>query len=330
MSTTTSYMGLTLKNPIIVGASTYTNSAAKIKKLEQHGAAAVVLKSLYEEQILADSGKLVEQDEMYFWYPEAIEVVNGFSKEDGVEEYLNLIKDAKSAVDIPVIASINCRTPKEWPAFAQKIESAGADGLELNIYISPADIDAGRSVEDTYLAIVKEVRANTKLPIAVKIGYYFSDVARFVTQLSSTGIEGLVLFNRYFRPDIDIEALRLANDNIFSAPQEITLSLRWVALLADKVECDLAGATGVHDYTGVVKELLAGAKAVQVVSALYKSGPQAIEKMVSGLETWMQKHNYDSVDAFRGMVAKGSENTAAFERVQFMRRTTGQYQEAPR
>ncbi len=326
MDLTTKYMGLTLSSPLIVSSSGLTNSVENVELCARSGAGAVVLKSLFEEQMVADIHKLHRQDEMFFWYPEAVDYINKFRKDEGTDAYLKLIRNCKKAVDIPVLASINCTTPGEWPAFAANIQEAGADGLELNIYLPPAEINVSSDqIEDTYVRIIKEVMKNITIPIAVKTGYYFTNPVRMLTGLSETGISGLVLFNRFFSPDIDIDRFDVAGSNIYSAEQEMLQSLRWIALLANHVSCDLSASTGIHDHTGVIKEILVGATTTQLCSTLYLNGIEYLAEIRQGLMTWMKKHNFASTDDFRGLVTKHEQHTGAFERVQFMKKAIGDF-----
>lgn len=323
MDLTTTYMGLKLRNPIIAGSSKITSDIDTIKQCEEAGAGAIVLKSLFEEQILADTKVLYKQDAMYFWFPEAVEYMHEYSKEHGVKEYLQLIENAQTETNIPIIASVNCTTSKEWPKFAKELEKAGANGIELNIYLLPADTHTpGDEVLKRYTDIVQEVKRQVSIPVSLKIGYFFSNLYLAIRELSNTGVDALVLFNRYYRPDIDIENLSIISDNVYSAPEEVTLPLRWTALMSDKVKCDLGASTGIHDHTGVIKQLLAGAKTTQLATTLFKYGIPQITKILDDLKGWMKDHNYTSIDDFRGLVAKNKENTAAFERVRFMRRST--------
>lgn len=324
MDFTSNYMGLTLRTPIIVSSSGLTKSVSRIKRMADSGAGAVVLKSLFEEQLINDPKRLMDQEEMYYWYPEAIEYLNNFTKEEGVDAYLKLIRDAKEAVNIPVIASINCVTPKEWPSFAVKIKEAGADGLELNIAINPFDASTdSKTIEDRYVEILNEVKKNVDFPVAVKLGYNFTNLAQIAHRLDKAGVDALVFFNRFYRPDIDINNLQLISGNIHSSPQEITESLRWIRVLSPVLKCDLAGATGIHNAGGIIKQLLVGADTVQVASTLYKHGIEYIEKIIEDLVTWMKKFNYTSVQEFKDLMVQ-KENTAAFERVQFMKKTIGE------
>jgi dihydroorotate dehydrogenase (fumarate) len=317
-------MGVKIANPIIVASSGLTNSADRVKECADAGAGAVVLKSLFEEQIVTDKSRLIDQDEMYYWYPQAVDFINTSSKDEGISEYLRMIEQAKKAVSIPVMASINCVTPNEWPKFAAEIEKSGADGLELNIFIPPTNINlTGYKIEETYVDIIHEVKKITNIPVAVKIGFYFTSLYRTLYKISNLDVNSLVLFNRYYRPDIDIETMRVVSQNVYSSPNEITLSLRWIALLYGKIRKELVAATGIHDYQGVIKQILAGATSVQICSTLYKNGINYIGTLLDEIQQWMERKEYNDLAAFRGMVSRNEENTAAFERVQFMKKTTG-------
>jgi dihydroorotate dehydrogenase (fumarate) len=326
MNLSSTFMGIKTANPLIVSSSGLTNTADRVKECADNGAGAVVLKSLFEEQLVTGKTALINQDEMYFWYPEALDFVNTISKEEGISEYLRLIEKAKKAVSIPVMASINCVTPREWPKFAAEIEKSGADGVELNIFIPPTNINlTGYKIEETYVDIIHEVRKNVSIPIAVKVGFYFTSLYRMLYKISNLDVNSLVLFNRYYRPDIDIENIRVVAQNVYSSHHEITLSLRWIALLYGKIDKELVAATGIHDYQGVIKQILAGASSVQICSTLYKNGISYIGTLLDDIQNWMEQKGYSDLAAFRGLVAKNEENTAAFERVQFMKKTTGKY-----
>ncbi len=322
LNLSTSYMGLELKNPIIVSSSKLTSEVKNIVKCAEHGAGGIVLKSLFEEQLLADPEKLMDQDEKYFWFPEAVDFINQHAKAGGLEEYLTLIKQVKTNTSVPIIGSINCNTPQEWPQFAAKLEEAGLDGLELNISIFPTSAEfSSQEIEDRYIDILTEVKKHVSVPVAVKIGSMFTNPFRLVKQLEEAGAGAVVVFNRYFRPNIDVDEERVIRDNILSAPEEMTEPLRWVSLLADQVNCDLAGNTGVHTAEDVIKHLLAGAAAVQVCTTLYKNGLKYLATMVEDLETWLEDHNYQSVSQFQGKLGQREGNLAAFERVQYMKKT---------
>lgn len=321
----TTYMGLKLKNPIIIGSSGLTNSVENIKEAVANGAAAVVLKSLFEEQIQYAASINEVKNENVNPYPETEQYIRNYTGINDVETYLNLIRESKKAVDIPIIASINCVSLSEWTNFAEKIEEAGADALELNIFILPSDPHfSGEQNEQIYFDILNSVIKIIKIPVAVKISYYFSGLAKMTLKLSWTGISGLVLFNRFYSPDIDIENFELKANHVFSSPAELSFSLRWVAMLSSRVNCDIAASTGIHDGKAVIKQLLAGAKAVQIASVIYKKGFQEIGVMLRELEDWMTRHKFTSTDQFIGKMCVGkTENPAAYERVQFMKHFSG-------
>ena len=321
----TKYMGIQLRNPIIVGSSGLTNSVDKILEIEKAGAGAVVLKSLFEEQIQMQINKTVTQSESIYAYPEAEDYISAYTEEKNVTDYLDLIRDCKSKVSIPVIASVNCVSSSEWVSFAGRIQDAGADALELNVFILPSDPKrSGEQNEHIYFEIAMAVIKEIDIPVSVKISYYFSGFAKTALKLSWTGIKGMVLFNRFFSPDIDIDKFEVTASNVFSTPQEISNSLRWTAMLSDRVHCDIAASTGIHDGEGVVKLLLAGAKAVQIASTVYKNGTGVIPEMLTFLKNWMEKHDFKTTKDFIGKMSfKEAENPAAYERVQFMKHFAG-------
>jgi dihydroorotate dehydrogenase (fumarate) len=317
----TTYLGLKLKSPIIVGSSGLTDKPEKIADLENFGAGAVVLKSIFEEEITMEYEHILKGESSGRYKDDYLDYFDYRIKETNIENYLALISGAKKLVKIPVIASINCTTSHEWAYFARKIEDAGADALELNIFILPSTAGlSNESIEGRYLEIIRNVRDQVKIPVSVKMGYYFSNLADVITQLSRTNIAGLVLFNRTYSPDIDIESMEVVSTNVLSAPRELSQSLRWIAIMANRVKCDLAASTGVHDGKAVVKQLLAGATAVQVVSALYENGFHYLEAMLWDLSEWMIHKNYQRIDQFRGLLSQEKHiNPALFERVQFMK-----------
>ncbi|HPR57052.1 MAG TPA: dihydroorotate dehydrogenase-like protein [Bacteroidales bacterium] len=321
----TNYMGFKLKNPIIAGSSGLNKTVENLTKLEKHGAAAVVLKSLFEEQILHEANKVISHNDNSYFYPEAEDYINNYSKEKDLSDYLRLIEQGKKAVSIPIIASINCFTASEWTSFAKKIENAGADALELNLFILPSDTkrDSAEN-EQLYFDVVTEVMKKVSIPVALKISHYFSSLSKTVLKLSWTGIAAMVMFNRFFSPDIDIDKFKVTSTHVFSDKNEIFTPLRWIAMLSDRLHCDIAGSTGVHDGPGAVKMLLAGAKAVQITSVLYKNGFEAIGQITSFIEQWMEKHQFNTTEEFIGKLSlKAAENPAAYERVQFMKHFAG-------
>ncbi len=322
----TKYLGLTLKNPIIVGSCGLTNSVEKIREFADAGAAAVVLKSLFEEQI---EGELNQNMDSYNTdYPGAYDYIRDYTRGSVLDDHLNLIRDAKKQVDIPIIGSINCVSGSEWISFAESIEKAGADALEINISLLPSNPKiTSKDTEQLYFDIIEKVTAKVNIPVALKMSRYSAGLANLVTRLSwstDNSVAGFVLFNRYYRPDIDIKRIEITGANVLSTPTELTESLRWIALLSGMVDQDFAASTGVHDSEAVIKQLLAGANAVQVVTAMYNEGAQHINTMLEGLEKWMDEKSFSSVDEFRGKLSfDKAENPAAYERIQFMKQFAG-------
>lgn len=321
----TKYMGITLRSPLIVGSSGLTSSLKNIQEFARLGAGAVVLKSLFEEQIQLEIARTVSHDIPGNYYPEAEDYISNYSRHHHLEEYLDLIRKAKQLVDMPIIASINCISADEWTVFARKIEEAGADALELNIFVLPSDPSHGADEnEKLYFNILDEVKKQVKIPLALKVSYYFSGLAKMMMKLSWAGAKGIVLFNRFYSPDINIDTMKVVSSHVFSTPEEIALSLRWVAMLSDRLYCDICASTGVHDSSGLIKQLLVGAKAVQIASTLYKDGFEQIEAMNSGLRQWMEKRGFESIADFNGRMSfKKTDNPAVYERVQFMKHFAG-------
>ena len=318
-------MGLKLKSPVIVGSSGLTNKMDNLKTFENSGAGAIVLKSLFEEQIRQELNFHIHDEQISLQYPEAFDYITNYSKEHHVDNYLELIRKASSGCDIPIIASVNCISTDEWISFARKIEEAGASAIELNIFVLPSDpaMDSNKN-EQQYFNIVNQVLGTVKIPVSIKISSYFSALTKTVIELSWTGIKGIVMFNRFYSPDIDIDEMKVVSSNVFSTPEEITTSLRWVAMLSKRLHCDVCASTGIFDGAGAIKQMLAGAKAVQVVSTLYKNGFERITKINHEIESWMVKNNYQYTSDFIGKLGiSKDDNPAAFERVQFMKYFSG-------
>ncbi len=314
----TEFVGLKLRNPLIVSSSGLTDAVEKIKGLERAGAGAVVLKSLFEEQILFEAGHLSASSD----YPEADDYIRHYTRSNSVDKYLDLIEQASSAVTIPVIASINCVSASEWTDFAVKIEEAGASALELNVYFLPAGKDAGSQVyERLYLDIAEKIKRKINIPVVMKLGMHFTHLVNLVDLLYHRGVDGVVLFNRFYSPDINIKDLKMISAEVFSSPADLRYSLRWVAIVSAMVEqVHIAGSTGVHDGQALVKQILAGARAVQVCSAIYKHGPEIIQAMLDDLNTWMVQKDFTDLDAFRGhMNYKNLPEPQVYERSQFMK-----------
>ncbi|MFW6288563.1 MAG: dihydroorotate dehydrogenase-like protein [Spirochaetota bacterium] len=322
-SISVTYLGLDMKSPIILSSSSLTNSTNGIRRAADAGAGAVVLKSLFEEQIKAESAESSEEVD-YSSHPEAQEYIEQMGRHLGPESYLKLIADAKSSVNIPIIASVNCVSPRWWSDYARQLEIAGADALELNIAIMPRKGEDPAEVESRYLGIVDSVRDRVGLPIAVKIGPYFTSLAAFANALHRAGATALVLFNRFYQLDIDVDSAELSPGYQFSTSQEIHTALRWISILAGESPGELAASTGVHDGTDAVKLLLAGATAVQVCSTVYKNGYERITEMNSSIESWMDAKGHDTIDDFRGRLAQaGSAEPEAYERLQYIKALTG-------
>jgi dihydroorotate dehydrogenase (fumarate) len=317
----TKYLGLNLKNPIIVGSCGLTNSLKDIKDLEDNGAAAVVLKSIFEEEIISEYEhelKKVASDDSNLEYYDYLDYQ---IKEDTIQRYISLIESCKKEVNIPIIASINCKSATEWTFFAKKIEKAGADAIELNAFILPSDLE--RTAEETekiYFDLVENVRKEVKIPVALKISFYFSNLAAIIKKLSETGINGLVMFNKFYSPDFDIDKRKVISSHVLSSPDDMTMSLRWIAMMSQRVSCDIAASTGIHDSKAMIKQLFAGANAVQIVSTLYKNGPSQIPLMLNEMKIWMKNNNFSSISDFQGSLAQIASHTPSiYERVQFMK-----------
>ena len=318
---TTKYMGFQLKNPLIVASSGLTKSPEKIKDFENKGAGAVVLKSIFEEQIMAETNHIMEYPDSYNNYPEALDYIKNFTQQHSVSEYLKLIRDTKKEVKIPVFASINCVSMNEWINFARDIENAGADGLELNIFIMPADLNTtGAEHEKMYFDIIEKIKKTVKIPVALKISYYFSGLVNLMQKFSWSGIAALVMFNRFYTPDINIDTLRIQTSNVLSTPTEIGNSLRWIAMLSDKAGCDISASTGIHDASGVIKQLLVGATTTQLCSTLYINGSVRIQEILEDLTKWMEQKKYKNISDFRGKLSlKKADNPVLYHRVQYMK-----------
>jgi len=316
----TIFMGLQLSNPLVVASCSLTKSLKGIKKCVDAGAGAVVLKSLFEEQITADAQQL-EHSMWIAGHSEAIDYVRNISRALGPKEYLTMIEKAKKATSIPIIASLNCISAKGYLDFARQIESAGADGLELNISIMPVEPEhTSESIEHMYLDVVDRVCHTITIPVAVKIGPYFTSLSRMAHEICNKGAKALVFFNRFFHPDIDIDKIALMTGYRFSSPDEMSGALRWIALLAGRVSCDFAASTGVHDGLGAIKHLLAGATIVQVCSVLYLKGISHIQTMLEQLLSWMDEHNYSTLEQFRGRLSqKESDRPELYERLQYIK-----------
>jgi dihydroorotate dehydrogenase (fumarate) len=314
---TTTYGGLTLKTPLIVSSSGLSGSVDRIRKMESSGAGAVVLKSLFEEQIMFEVGAMEAAD-----YPEAGDYLKAYARDNNLGNYLEMIRDAKAAVEMPVIASINCVGPHEWIDFARKIEEAGADALELNIYFLPLQKEKDpREFEKAYLDLVSKVRATISIPVMVKLGNRFTSIPWMVHQLYQRGTAAVVLFNRFYHPDIDTDKLVFGSAEVLSTPADSRFPLRWMGIVSSQVpEIDLAASTGIHSGMAAVKQILAGATAVQVCSVLYRNGIDYLKEMITEMKKWMEKYRFNNPSEFRGRMSYHNlSDPTVYERSQFIR-----------
>jgi dihydroorotate dehydrogenase (fumarate) len=319
----TNYGRLKLKTPVVAGSCALTDNVESLVELEKNGAGAVVLKSLFEEEIVREmQTKLDAMSSSSFIYPETLEFYDYYdAPKESTANYLDLIKEAKSQLNIPVIASINCIDSEYWTYFPEQIEKAGADGLELNIFILPADLDKSVDYyENIYFRIIEAVKQQVKLPLFIKLSSYSTHLSNFLKRISDAGVDGMILFNRFYNPDIDIDRLEISSGAILSSETDLYQSLRWIAIMAQRLDCSLIASTGIHDYKGIVKQLLAGADAVQMVSAIYKHGFTYLTNVLNDLKEWMTKKEFSSIGEFKGKLSQvNTQNPASFSRVQFMK-----------
>jgi len=306
-----SRFGLVFPNPVIAGSSGLTGNIKSIKELARNGIGGIVLKSLFEEQILMEARREASKGGVIYGQEEIDDYIGYYEKKHSLSEYLALIRDAKHEVSVPVIASINCVSGGEWTEFASEIQSAGADALQLNIFgFRNSDPDS----------IVHAVKDKINIPLIAKIGYYFSDVSAVASVIERAGADALVLFNRPYSIDFDIEKLSLKQGAYFSSRKEMFVPLRWISMLFGKVHAPIFASTGIHNGDDVVKMLLAGAAGTEVVSSLYRNSPEVIAQMKARLESWMETHGFETIEAFRGLLSQTKSNTPeTYERVQYMK-----------
>ncbi len=323
MDLSTTYLGLPLRHPLITGASPLVDSLDLVRRLEDAGAAAITMHSLFEEQLTAESEATWHNIDAH---GEAnAEAVSYFPEPDefalGPDRYLEQLRHIKAAVDVPVIASLNGTTGRGWTEYAAQIEQAGADALELNVYRVATDpAERGSAVEQRIVEIVRMVRGAVRLPLAVKLSPYFSSVAHLAAELEQAGADGLVLFNRFYQPDLDIDTLNVTPRLHLSDPSELLLRVRWLAILAGRLQLSLAASGGVHAGTDAIKAVMAGASAVQLVSTLLQHGPERLATIRGEMKQWMEEHEYESVAQMCGsMSLKRCPDPGAFERGNYMR-----------
>lgn len=323
MDLSTSYMGLNLKNPLVVSSAPLCEDVDNIRRMEEADAAAVVLHSLFEEQITLERHELDRYltqgtesfAEALTYFPELGEY------KLGPDEYLEHIHRAKDAVDIPVLGSLNGVSTGGWIKYAKTIEEAGADGLELNIYYIPTNPDmTSEQIEEMYADLVRDVKTSVSIPVAIKLSPYFSSTPNLARNLDLAGASALVLFNRFYQPDLDIENLEVVPNLVLSTSEELRLRLRWVAILYGQIQADMAVTGGVHTAVDVLKTMLVGARAVMMTSALLKNGLQYLKKVRNDLVSWMERHEYESVRQIQGTMSQQSvAEPAAFERANYMK-----------
>jgi len=326
MDLSTTYLGLKLRTPLVCSASPLSETLDGIKKMEEAGASAVVLSSLFEEQLSRDREELLtrltENTNAFSEAQTFIPAVHDFHW--GAEDYLEHIRKAKKAVKIPIIASLNGTSLGGWTNYAREIERAGADALELNIYSIPTNpAVSGAEVEQTHIEILKAVRSVVSIPVAVKIGFFFSNTAGLAKRLDEAGANALVLFNRFYQPDFDLDKLEVRPNLLLSTPQALRIPLHWTAVLHGRVKADIAATSGVHAAVDVLKLLMAGANVTMLCSALYKFGVSHIQTIEKDLVKWMEEREYKSVSQMRGsMSQRNCADPSAFERQQYIRTLT--------
>jgi len=322
MNLKTTYLGLTLRTPLVVSASPLSDSLDNIQRMEDAGASAVVLYSLFEEQIRYERYELHQHTTQGTEsYPEALSYFpDPHELFVGPEAYLKHITSAKKAASIPIIASLNGSTPSGWTSFAKQIEQAGADALELNLYFVPTDMKlSGAELEHQYIEIVRAVRSEITIPMAVKASPFFTNFANMAKRFTEAGANGLVLFNRFYQPDIELESLEVAPNVFYSTPMAMRLPLRWIAILYDRVSASLAATSGIHRGTDALKMLMAGADVTMLCSVLMRHGIERIRVIEEEMVNWMREHEYESVEQLKGSLShKNCSDPSAFERAQYI------------
>lgn len=323
----TTYLGLRLRNPLLASSSPLTGRLDTLRRLDDAGVGAVVLPSVFEEQIEHEELKLDKLSRAgHEISPEVTDYSDSFTGFPvGADDYLRHLSVARSALSVPVIASLNGHRPGAWTRYAKQLEEAGADAIELNVYFLATDPSVSAAeVEQRTIDIVTEVISSVSVPVAVKLGPWFSSLPHLVWNLSHAGARGVVLFNRFYQPDVDLDELTVSPDLVLSSSLESRLALRWIAILRDRVRIDLAGSAGVHNAADVAKLLLVGADVVTMTSALLQHGPEHVTKVLTDLEAWMKVHDYDDVAELRGALSQRSApDPEAFERANYLKTLSG-------
>lgn len=321
MDTKTKYLGLSIDSPIIVGSCGLTNDINNLQKMEAAGAGAVIIKSVFEEQIIYDIKRNLSMMAPTDSYGMSYEYVASHVSDDSLGKHFDLIKEAKKKLHIPVIGSINCYSFENWMTYTQRFQEAGCDALELNMAILPYETSLSyEDVDRLFSNIINTLRKSVSIPISVKVSQNFTDMANFMQRLSWMNINGITMFNKALNVDIDVDKMELTHAPSLSTPDEIYNTLRWVAILSKKLRCGISASTGVHSAADVVKMLLAGAETVQVVSCLYKNGIDYLRTLSDGLHQWMNDKGFESLSQFRGtMAVKANDEASMFFRTQFMK-----------
>ena len=320
INTEVTYAGIRLKNPFVISSSGLTDNVDKIKILEKCGAGGIVLKSLFEEQIMMNVQK--DMASGHFDYPEALDFLNNFLTTDHLEKYLQLIRDCKAQCSIPIIASINCYTRRNWVHFAKSIQEAGADGLEVNIMLVNTDKEyLHGSAEQLQIDILADLKKVVQIPVIMKMSRHFTNIVALANQYHHNNVNGVVMFNRTYTPDINIDTLKFTPGPVLSDPVEFPETLRWIGIVSGMIpQLDIAASGGIHNAANAAKAILAGAKIAQICSVIYKEGPDHITTMLTEFTNWMYKHGFESIDQFRGsMNFANFEDENYYERTQFMK-----------
>jgi len=315
-----SLYGIPIKNPLVAGASSFTARPEKVKEMEEAGISAIIIKSIFEEELQLEAFKLEESLERYNDLHAEMITHYPHIEYSGDQEHLLMVKNVKNAVTIPVIASINAVSLEGWIKYAKDLEAVGVDGLELNFYALPLlEHISAEKIEAEHIELFKAVKAAVSIPVGVKLSPYYTNITAFTKRLDEAGVDGITMFNRFFQPDIDILQEKESVTFSFSQVGDSLLSLRWTALLSDRLNCPITSANGILDEEDVIKALLLGASSVQIVSTLYKNGIPQISEMIDGLEKWMELKGYASIEAFRGSMSKDKQQDPwAYERVQYI------------
>lgn len=321
METKTKYLGLEIDSPVVVGSCGLTNDINNLQKIEEAGAGAVIIKSVFEEQIIYDIKRNLSMMAPTDSYGMSYEYVASHVSDDSLGKHFDLIKEAKKRLHIPVIGSINCYSFENWMTYTQRFQEAGCDALELNMAILPYETSlSSEDVDRLFSNIINTLRKSVSIPVCVKVSQNFTDMANFMQRLSWMNINGITMFNKALNVDIDVDKMELTHAPSLSSPDEIYNTLRWVAILSNKLRCGISASTGVHSANDVVKMLLAGAETVQVVSCLYKNGIDYLRVLNDGLRKWMSEKGFESISQFRGkMAVKANDEASMFFRTQFMK-----------